>query len=434
MSQAEQLGPIVMPCGGAGARLTQTLGDLPKVLAPIGGRPLLSHLLDGLRRAGARDVILLAGVGGDRVEEAARALAPRDLRVEIIVEPEPRGTAGALALLHGRLPERFVLAYGGIYAALDWRRLWRFALERGGLGTLVVHRSSHPQDSDLVLAGDDLRLIGWRPRGSAIGPSSLLTNSAIGVFHRDLLDYIPTDRPSDLTLEVLPARVAERAPLWAYATSEYVCDMGTPARLSAVDDAHRSGRAQLKAELALLDRDGVLTPPRTVTKADDLQLLPGAGAAVRALNEAGVRVCVITNQAVVARGLCSAKTLEAIHRRLVDLLHDQGAELDGIYFCPHHPETRHPEGVPSLRGPCQCRKPSAGLVERALSEHGVAPWRALVVGDTSVDVQLAHNAGLACALVGRTEEGREPRHPARPPWRFADLAEVASWVVGDAPR
>ena len=429
MSETVAPTTAVIPCGGLGTRLSGAIGDVPKVLAPISGKPFLEHLLHGLRRGGFADAVLLAGVGAEQVAAAARELAPGGLAVRVVVEPSPLGTAGAIGLARDVLPEWFAVTFGDVWVDLDWARLFGAAVERGGIGTVVVHRSSHPEDSDTVAIDDALRVIEWTRRGEYRGSAPRLTNAAVGVFHRSLLERIPRGRPSDLSGELLPALVAERS-LFAYTTSEYVCDLGTPARLASVDAAVTAGRARLKAELVLLDRDGVLSKPETVTRPEDLALLPGAARALRALNEAGIRACVVTNQAAVARGLCSAETLEAIHARLRTLLEAEGARLDGIYACPHHPETHHVEGHPALRGPCACRKPSIGLVERALAEQGVVPWRALVVGDTSIDVQLAHNARLACALVGPSAGAGSRDYLARAQWRFDDLPAVAAWVLG----
>ncbi len=421
---------VVIPCGGAGTRLASVVGRTPKVLVPIGGRPLLAHLFDAFASAGIQRVVLLAGSGGAEVEAAAQSMAPSGVQAETIIEPEPLGTAGALAIVGDRLPERFFLTFGDLYAAIDWNRLWQFALARGGLGTLFVHRSSHPEDSDVLALSDDKRVTGWSRRGEHRGVGAALSNAAVGVFHRDVLQRIPRGRACDLTGEVLPALVDARAPLFGYVSSEYVCDMGTPARLSSVDEAVSSGRATLRAEMLLLDRDGVITED-SVTRPEDLRLLPGAADSIRQLREARIRVSVVTNQAIVARGSCTEATLDAIHERLRELLDREGAGVDGIYVCPHHPETHHPEGVPELRGPCRCRKPSTGLAEQALTEQGIPAWRTLVVGDTTVDAQLAHNASLACAVVGTGHGGSDGRHPATATWRFSGLPAVSSWVLGE---
>ncbi len=425
----------VILCGGLGTRLRGAVGDLPKVLVPVGDRPLLAHLLASLARAGTREVLLLAGHGGDRVATAAREMATPGMTVETVIEPAPWGTAGALQAVRDRLAERFLMLCGDVYADVDWGRFAAHAGDRGGLATLLLHRTDHPRDSDVVALDDAHRVIVWARRGSARGTSGLVTaaalgNAAVSALHRDVLKFVPHGRPSDLYGEILPALVDARAPIHGYVSSEYVRDCGTPERLAEVDLDVRQGRARRRCDLALLDRDGVLTEDATVVHPDALRLLPGAADAVRVLNEAGIRAALVTNQAVVARGLCTQSDLDAIHARLGELLAAQNARLDLVLACVHHPETFHGEGLDALRGPCECRKPRTGMVERALGGLGAKPWRAVLIGDGTVDLQTAHNAGLASIAVG--SRAADVRYPAPATWRFGDVLRAARWLAGDS--
>ena len=425
----------VVLCGGRGSRLAPTVGELPKVLVPLAGRPLLARLLDDLAAAGTREVLLLAGWRGEQVADAAARLGPAGLAVRTRIERAPRGTAGALHEVRDALRERFVLVYGDVHTRLDWRRLAGCAEAQDGLATLVVHRTDHPGDSDVVALDPDYRLSGWRRAGGGGGaPPGALGNAGVAVLRRDVLDRIPPDRPTDLTGDVLPPLVDLRAPIYGYPTCEYVRDVGTPARLAGVEADVRAGRDCLRAELVLLDRDGVLNEEvGFLSEPEKLRLLPGAGAALRRLNAAGVSTALVTNQPVVARGLCSRETLGRIFARLDELLAAEGARLDAAFHCPHHPETRHEEGLPELRGPCRCRKPSTGLVDDALAASERPAWRAVVIGDRSSDLQLALNAGLASVAVDTGAGCRDGHCPARPTWRFPDLAAAVDWIVAPLP-
>ncbi|MEM9598902.1 MAG: HAD-IIIA family hydrolase, partial [Acidobacteriota bacterium] len=425
---------VVVVCGGSGTRIAPSIGNLPKVLTPIGGRPLLSLFLEDLRASFPRaEVLLLAGHGGDRVAAAAAELAPAGIRVEVLVEPRPLGTAGALHAAADHLRERFLFACGDIVTALDWHRFWEHAQARGGLGTLLVHRSSHPEDSDLVALGDDDRAIAWSRRGARRGTvgHGALGNAGLAVLHRDILRGIPPDRPTDLFRDILPSLVTRRAAIHGYRTSEYVKDMGTPDRLEAVREDARRGRIERRADLVLLDRDGVLNEDVPwLSRPEDLRLIPGSARGVRRLNEAGILTAVVTNQPVIARGMCSAEEMDRIHDRLRGLLAAEGATLDRVYVCPHHPETHHGEGIAALRGPCPCRKPATGMVEQALSDLDAPAWRSLVVGDRTSDMQLAANAGLASIGVETGQGLGDGLCPAPPVWTFPDLGAACDWICG----
>lgn len=145
-----------------------------------------------------------------------------------------------------------------------------------------------------------------------------------------------------------------------------------------------------------LDRDGVLTrEDEWVLRPDQVELLPGAAAGVRALNLAGVPAIVVTNQSAVARGWIDEEGLAAIHARLDELLAAEGARVDAIYACPHHPT----EGVGALRRACGCRKPEPGLLLRAAQERGLDLAASWMVGDAARDVEAGRAAGAHAALV-----------------------------------
>jgi D-glycero-D-manno-heptose 1,7-bisphosphate phosphatase len=157
---------------------------------------------------------------------------------------------------------------------------------------------------------------------------------------------------------------------------------------------------------AFLDRDGTLNVKAPdgeyVERPESLELLPGAGEAVRMLNRAGVWTAVVTNQRGVALGRMSAEDLAAVHERLRALLAQQGAALDGIYVCPHE------------AGSCLCRKPEPGLMLEARREHPDIDFtRAAIVGDSLSDMQAGRRLGLRTVLVG-------PEKASRPATREAD--------------
>jgi histidinol-phosphate phosphatase family protein len=136
---------------------------------------------------------------------------------------------------------------------------------------------------------------------------------------------------------------------------------------------------------AFLDRDGtIIRDANYVRDPAEVELLPGAAAAVRRLNERGIAVVVVTNQSGIARGWLTTEDYEAVTRRLMELLAADGARIDATYMCPHHPD---------LMGPCDCRKPGLALYRQAIAEHGLDASRALFTGDRWRDVEPASAFG-----------------------------------------
>jgi len=186
----------------------------------------------------------------------------------------------------------------------------------------------------------------------------------------------------------------------------------------------RSASENESVPVVYLDRDGTLNfDPGYLNEPEQLRLLPGVGPAVARLNRAGFKTVVLSNQSGVARGLITQDQLEAIHQRLRELLAEDGAWLDGIFICPHHPD----EG-------CICRKPAPGLVHRALQELGVFPGNAIVIGDKATDVELARNVGVLAVFVrsGSAPEEEQARMAARglaPDYVARDLTEAVRWIL-----
>lgn len=167
--------------------------------------------------------------------------------------------------------------------------------------------------------------------------------------------------------------------------------------------------------VVFLDRDGTLNQKAPdggyVRRAGDLQLLPGAGTAVRRLNEAGVRVLVVTNQRGVARGLMTEPDLDLVHARLEGLLRGYGAHLDGVYTCLHAEST------------CACRKPLPGLLLRAARERDLDLSQAVMVGDADSDVAAGQAAGVATI---RLADRTDPRADAT----VGTLADAVDLLLG----
>jgi D-glycero-D-manno-heptose 1,7-bisphosphate phosphatase len=180
-----------------------------------------------------------------------------------------------------------------------------------------------------------------------------------------------------------------------------------------------------------MDRDGTLTEEvGYVNHPNRLRLLPRSAAAVRRLNAAGIAVVVVTNQAGIARGYFSPEVLAAVNAAMVSQLKDEGAHVDGVYVCPHHPT----EGEPPYRLVCDCRKPRPGLLLRAAAELGLDLERSILVGDKGSDLVAARAVGARAVLVltgyGLGEwEYRRNALPAQPDHVAEDLLGAADWVI-----
>jgi D-glycero-D-manno-heptose 1,7-bisphosphate phosphatase len=182
-----------------------------------------------------------------------------------------------------------------------------------------------------------------------------------------------------------------------------------------------------------LDRDGTINEQMGyINHLSRFCLLPGAGEAIRLLNGHGLPVVVVTNQSGLARGYFPASLLDAVHAEMVRLLALDGAWIDGLYVCPHHPEAREEQ----YRLDCACRKPKTGLLEQAASELGLDLGRSYMVGDRWSDVRCGVAAGATSLLVltgyGRGDLAYIGPGPAVQPAHAAeDLMAAARWILNE---
>ena len=188
-----------------------------------------------------------------------------------------------------------------------------------------------------------------------------------------------------------------------------------------------------RPEAVFLDRDGTLIEDvGYLHRPEQVRLYPWTIDALRALNRAGVRVVLVTNQSGVARGLFDEAAVRAVHEHLGHLLGQGGVHLDAYYYCPHHPEGR----VREYARACDCRKPGRGLVDRAAAELAVVPERSFTVGDRWLDVALARTIGAKGVLV-RTgygaEETERPLPNLTPDAVTDNLAGAVSWILERVP-
>ncbi len=175
-----------------------------------------------------------------------------------------------------------------------------------------------------------------------------------------------------------------------------------------------------------LDRDGTIVAERGyITVPEDVHLVEGAAQGILALRAGGWKVFVASNQAAVAKGLITEDELSRINLRMVALLAGEGATLDGIYCCPHHPEGT----VPEYAVECECRKPRPGLLEQAAREHDLDLSACVMIGDSRRDVETGKAAGTATILVRTGHGAKAAGEPHGADHVAEDLAGAVAWLA-----
>ena len=428
---------LVILAGGQGTRLDGELGDTPKPLARVAGRPVLEHQIELACEHGFTDIRLLTCYGTKAIEAYFGDGSRWGVSIRYHIEREPLGTAGAVLDALAELAEQFVILYADTVLDVDLGRFWRRHLDTGADASLFVHPNDHPHDSDLVEVdgADWVRAFHPYPRSARVYLPNLV-NAALYVVNRSALSrWSDSSRKLDFAHDLFPRMLAEGARLYGYRSREYIKDMGTPERLARVEEDCRSGlvrRLSLRnaCPAVFLDRDGTLNVEvGRLAAPEQLSLIDGAGAAVRRLNRAGLLAIVVTNQPVVARGDCTEAELRRIHDKLETLLGVEGAYLDRIYYCPHHPDSGFPGERPELKIACECRKPGVALIKQACEELGIQRDGSWMVGDRTADLKAARDAALRAVLVRTGYAGQDRVFSLRPDYEFFDLTDAVDFII-----
>ena len=428
----------VIMAGGKGTRLRSITNDeIPKPMAPIAGKPILQWQIECLRRSGVTDVLLIIGYLGEKIEAYFGSGADFGVRIDYFREEQPLGTAGALAEVADRLEEDFLLVFGDTNFDISIPRMMAFHREKQAEATLFVHPNSHPFDSDIVLRDETQRVCGFLSKhDTRMDWYDNCVNAGFYIVNKRLCGRIVRGEKTDLEKQVLWPLARQGGAVYAYLSPEYIKDVGTPERITAAAGELERGvvaarNLEKKQKCVFLDRDGTVNQYRgLISTPEQLELEPCAAEAIRLLNRSGYLAVVVTNQPVVARGMCSVEDVENIHRKLSTLLGQEGAYLDGIVFCPHHPDKGYPEENPAYKIPCRCRKPDIGMLTACAERFNIDLAQSWMVGDTTVDLQTGLNAGTHTALVLTGEAGRDGKYDVQPQRTGADLLDVVKQIIG----
>lgn len=392
----------VVIAGGKGTRIASVNSDIPKAMIPIEGKPILEYEIIMAREQGFTDFIFIIGHLGRHIREYFGDGSRFGVNIEYYEETEPLGTAGALAYLADKLEDDFFVFYGDTVMDIDMRAMADFHRSHGSKATLLVHPNDHPYDSDIVIAGDDCRIKAFANKPHPEGfVSKNSVNAALFIFSPDIVGFVEKGKKSHIEKDVLPRALAAGLPLYGYTSHEYIKDMGTPERYAEVSHDVVSGKVKRMNRhnprpCIFLDRDGVINEEVNLLDLPErLRLIDGAAEAIKLINRQGWLAVVVTNQPVIARNLCSIEELEEIHATLETMLGREGAYLNGIYYCPHHPDSGYPEERKEYKIRCDCRKPAPGLLLRAKEDLNIDMTQSVMIGDRDSDILAGKNAGCA---------------------------------------
>ena len=430
----------VIMAGGKGSRLRSITNDeIPKPMVPVDGKPLLEYQVEKLKAYGIKKIVMIVGHLGEKIVDHFKDGKDFGVEIDYIFEKEPLGTAGAFYYLKDKTDAKdFMLVFGDVFFDMDFDRMEDFHFKNSALTTLLAHPNGHPYDSDLIQTDDTGRVIGFDSKHNVRDYwYDNMVNAGMYIINRKLLDLVKEPVKTDFEKDILANQVELGANIYAYHTPEYVKDVGTVDRINATVEELKSGLIQSKnlknkQRAIFLDRDGTMNVSKGfISKADDLELIPGTIDAIKAINKSGALAIVITNQPVIARGECSFEELHNIHNKLTTLLGEKGAFVDDVFYCPHHPDKGFEGEVPELKFDCECRKPKTGMIEEAVKKYNIDLSKSYMVGDSTMDLETARNAGIKSVLVKTGFAGNDGKYDRSCDIEADNLLDAVEKIIKD---
>ena len=427
--------------GGKGTRFKEVTRDvLPKPMVTIAGKPILQHQIEFLAKNNINKVILSVGYKAKIIKDYFKEGKRFGISIIYSEESKPLGTAGAFkyaeSLFNREREEDTLVIYGDIIFDIDLERMLNFHKRHNGLGTLFVHPNDHPYDSDLLEINQDDRVVKFinKPHSKKLIYRNL-TNAGLYILRPEILQYIPYKQKLDFGKDIFPKIINLKKYLYAYNSPEYVKDIGTPDRYDKVEKDILNGKVyrknlKNKQKAVFLDRDGVINKEIDLLyKPEQLKLIFGVKEAIKQLNSSDYLVVIATNQPVVARGLCTEEDIREIHKKLETLLGRQGAYIDRIYYCPHHPDKGYPRENKKYKIKCNCRKPKIGLILQAEKDLNISKENSFMIGDTTTDIQTGKNYRIRTILVKTGYKGLDKKFSVKPDYIFQDLKEAVNFLL-----
>lgn len=407
----------VFMAGGKGTRISSVFKEIPKPLIKIDGKPILEHGIDCLKAQGYRDIIITVGHLGELIIDyfgdgsgvSPSTGKPFGVKIQYYYEKKPLGNAGALLELRDILTEDFLLVNADVLFDINIDRFVSAHNKNPGLITLFTHPNNHPYDSTVLKTNAQCQVIKWfLKNGQRPKYYHNEVNAGLHILNPQVFDlFSNADKGTvlDLDKDIIGPYIS-MGKVYAYKSAEYVKDMGTPDRYYSVCDDFISGKVSRrnllnKQKALFIDRDGTINRyAGFLNNIDSFELLNDVSRSVKLINESEYLAIVVTNQPVIARGELTFEELNEIHDKMETLLGNDGAYLDGIYYCPHHPHKGFEGERPEFKIDCECRKPKPGMIFQAAKDFNIDLSESWIIGDGERDILAGKSAYCKTALIG----------------------------------
>lgn len=418
--EAEDMQVVVL-MGGLGTRLKEYTKECPKSLVEAEGRPFFDYSLKLLMHHGFKKFLFLIGYRAEMIEEQYGDGSSQGISITYCYDgKELLGTGGAVRRAYDLLEDDFLLMYGDSFMDIDYEEtLYRYfeGKSRGMRALMTVLKNGNRFDkSNVIMDGTEIKLydkMNMTPEMDYIDYGVCVYEKSL--FSDENLEQILDDSNSvkmetgvKFDIAVLQNKLSIDKKIAAHIVTKRFYEIGSPASLNEFKEyvKHRFDEAH---PAVFLDRDGVLNEiifnedteqMDSPQKVEQFKVFPEAADAIKKMKDKGYYVFLATNQPGAAKGKCKLKTLYDINTMFVEWTLEQGAEIDGVFMCPHYPSICENTKEEFLIKKCDCRKPKPGLIFKPEDIYNIDYENSYMIGDSISDIAAGQAAGIKTIFIG----------------------------------
>lgn len=380
----------VILAGGEGKRLRPFTLDNAKPMIPINGKPFLQHLIELLKENRIREVVILTGYLGEKIEEYFEDGSKFGIKIKYSHTPfkdeagKENESGIRLKNAASLLDDKFLLMYCDNYWPMNLLKLENFYKEKGADVSLVAYSNKDNFTRNNVLINEN----GFIVRYDKSREEKNLNGVDIGFFiiNKRVFGHFPEGN-FQFERDILPKLVSEKK-VAGYTTDHRYYSISKPERLGSTE------KFLEERKIVFLDRDGVINKKAPegdyVKNWKEFEFLPGSVEALEILSKKGAEIYLISNQAGIARGVMTKEDLEEIHKNMEGELKKRGVEIKGTYFCCH-----------GWNDNCDCRKPKTGMLFQAAKDHSINLAKTVFIGDDDRDMKTGEAAGCKTLFIDK---------------------------------
>lgn len=386
----------IILAGGLGTRLSTTVKDKQKVMAPVGGRPFLEYLLKDLKTKGFARIIFAVSYRHEQIKDFF-GNSFESMEILYSVEASPLGTGGAIKQALGFCKENAVYVINGdTFFDVDYDALYNIFLRNHAKFALAAKEMPDCTRHSTLEIDENGKILNFTEKKPN---KNGYINGGIYVIDRKAFEDFPEDRFS-FEKDLLEK---EKSSLYALVSKGYFIDMGIPEAYfrANTEIPLLFGNNTFKA--LFLDRDGVICKEKHhLYKTEDFEFIDRVPEAIEQLREMGYLIIVVTNQAGVAKGLYTEEDIKRLHAYMENALSDI-THIDAVYYCPYHEDAV----IEKYKKYSPDRKPGDGMIKKAVADFMnkgifINLKDSIIVGDKLSDIEAGINAGIGKTVLVRS--------------------------------